>query len=579
MQIYWHFAGIPCKSFTGRQSNSHSQILLPKQSLRLRIPSTSSDDSSTDTSTSVICPLLNHKHIMELHKLRDELRYYFKTRNRLYQLKNKPWVFMVQLLKIVLMTSMLVLLTKNNNDVRVGMKEVKETLDTILIKGYDSYTEKDMLYKYQQIEDYATYACIQYLNLSVSTVTLIGYRNGMEPPFPPPVHITRVLVNLTISKDWMVSYRKDNKTKKTSKLLCSWRNHSCVLENKDKLSVNTNGLQLLSYTLKFKLRAVILNTASKVRCVNLTYEITFTNKLEQANGMHLDSTLNYEFYQDCQSDSSSAAKDANYYVSIMIDIAVMAISCISTVTMFRKLYVSYLLYKKTNEFMKVHYHRVLTRREAHLFFNYWHISIVITDILLILSGFFKLLIDLRIAFYFNTTTLLLGIGAWMCFMGLLRYLLFDRHYSMLINTITIALPHLGRFIICVAIVFLAFMLSGYLVLSPYCYKFTDPSVTMETLFSLLNGDDMFATFHAVETNNYWIKIFSKIYLYSYVCFFIYVVLSLCISIIEDAYSIVSNFPNDTCPWIRDGTVLQEFASVWERNADNKRDLSKGTASE
>ena len=61
-------------------------------------------------------------------------------------------------------------------------------------------------------------------------------------------------------------------------------------------------------------------------------------------------------------------------------------------------------------------------------------------------------------------------------------------------------------------------------------------LTMECLFSLLNGDDMYPTFTKVNrSSGTAVLIFSKLYLYGFISFFIYVVLSTFISIVGDTY--------------------------------------------
>ena len=60
--------------------------------------------------------------------------------------------------------------------------------------------------------------------------------------------------------------------------------------------------------------------------------------------------------------------------------------------------------------------------------------------------------------------------------------------------------------------------------------------------SLINGDDMFATFNSIPMDDsvpVWV--FSRLYLYGFICLFIYVVLSLFISIIMDTYEVVKNY--------------------------------------
>ena len=70
----------------------------------------------------------------------------------------------------------------------------------------------------------------------------------------------------------------------------------------------------------------------------------------------------------------------------------------------------------------------------------------------------------------------------------------------------------------------------------FLLQFRTLLLTMECLFSLLNGDDMYPTFTNVSTRSGTaVQIFSKLYLYGFISFFIYVVLSTFISIVGDTY--------------------------------------------
>merc|ERR1712111_207467 len=71
--------------------------------------------------------------------------------------------------------------------------------------------------------------------------------------------------------------------------------------------------------------------------------------------------------------------------------------------------------------------------------------------------------------------------------------------------------------------------------------------TSECLFSLINGDDMFATFSSIPADTLSVWVYSRVYLYTFFCLFIYVVLSLFISIIMDTYEIIKNYYNNGFP--------------------------------
>lgn len=60
----------------------------------------------------------------------------------------------------------------------------------------------------------------------------------------------------------------------------------------------------------------------------------------------------------------------------------------------------------------------------------------------------------------------------------------------------------------------------------------------ECLFSLINGDDMFATFAKMQQKSYLVWLFSRIYLYSFISLFIYMILSLFIALITDTYETI-----------------------------------------
>ena len=82
------------------------------------------------------------------------------------------------------------------------------------------------------------------------------------------------------------------------------------------------------------------------------------------------------------------------------------------------------------------------------------------------------------------------------------------------------------------------MFCGWIVLGPYHTKFRTTSSTAEALFSLMNGDDMYATFANLESQSIYVWLFLRLYLYSFICLFIYVVLSLTIALIMDSYDAI-----------------------------------------
>ncbi|XP_032280715.1 mucolipin-3 isoform X4 [Halichoerus grypus] len=87
-------------------------------------------------------------------------------------------------------------------------------------------------------------------------------------------------------------------------------------------------------------------------------------------------------------------------------------------------------------------------------------------------------------------------------------------------------------------------------------KFRSLNVVSECLFSLINGDDMFATFAKMQRKSYLVWLFSRIYLYSFISLFIYMILSLFIALITDTYETIKHYQQDGFP----ETELRTFIS-------------------
>eukprot|EP01132_Coremiostelium_polycephalum_P002270 gene2270-2795_t len=92
----------------------------------------------------------------------------------------------------------------------------------------------------------------------------------------------------------------------------------------------------------------------------------------------------------------------------------------------------------------------------------------------------------------------------------------------------------ARFILsCLPIAF-GYALCGVSLFSEYSDEFSDINQTCETLFALMNGDDIHATFQKVEAA-YPYPIIAKIYLYSFITLFVVAILNIFIFVIEGAY--------------------------------------------
>jgi len=126
---------------------------------------------------------------------------------------------------------------------------------------------------------------------------------------------------------------------------------------------------------------------------------------------------------------------------------------------------------------------------------------------------------------------IIGVSAIMAWICVIRYLRYFHIYYALIRTLSRAVPKCMRFVTGVFPILIGYALLGNC-LFYQSVMFSTISGSIATLFSLLNGDIIRDTFSDVEQ---LVPFWGHVYLYSFLCLFIYVVLHIFISIVEEAY--------------------------------------------
>ncbi|KAK1339860.1 hypothetical protein QTO34_018418 [Cnephaeus nilssonii] len=157
---------------------------------------------------------------------------------------------------------------------------------------------------------------------------------------------------------------------------------------------------------------------------------------------------------------------------------------------------------------------------------------------------------------YDVCSILLGTSTLLVWLGVIRYLSFFHKYNLLILTLQAALPSVMRFCCCAAVIYFGYCFCGWIVLGPYHEKFRSLNLVSECLFSLINGDDMFATFAGMHQKSYLVWLFSRIYLYTFISLFVYMILSLFIALITDTYETIKHYQQDGFP----ETTLRTFIS-------------------
>ena len=132
----------------------------------------------------------------------------------------------------------------------------------------------------------------------------------------------------------------------------------------------------------------------------------------------------------------------------------------------------------------------------------------------------------------DSVKLLSGSGCALIWFSLLRYFEHNKGFYILVATLKRGVPRVARFMVGVMPMMLGYAFFGMVCFGSYSDRFESFSASMITLFAVLNGDVIRETFLNLADKSPYV---SQIYMYTFICLFIYVVLNVFIAIIEEAF--------------------------------------------
>jgi len=139
-------------------------------------------------------------------------------------------------------------------------------------------------------------------------------------------------------------------------------------------------------------------------------------------------------------------------------------------------------------------------------FNFWHVLCLFSNLIQIIACGYSLVYIHNPPYMVN---FLIGLSCMLAIINLARYIKYSTDYAMIYETLNISFPMVSRYITGVLPLFIGFILFGYCLFWE-SERFSSISSTMRTLFSMINGDSVYATFEDLKRDNFFI---SQIYLY------------------------------------------------------------------
>nr|NVI71383.1 transient receptor potential cation channel, mucolipin ortholog [Cucujiformia] len=254
---------------------------------------------------------------------------------------------------------------------------------------------------------------------------------------------------------------------------------------------------LVKATLDFSLKTVNFKSAGRIsppNCYQFDITILFDN--EDHDGQMVVSLDAEPIRLNCKGDVQyKKGNEIDSLLRSVLNYLVILICLVSFGLCGRAIWRAQQLKTITDNFFKSSFNKPLSTGDKRKFFNLWYVMIIVNDVLIIIGSSIQEQIEKEefTSDQWNVCSVFLGLGNLLVWFGVLRYLGFFKTYNVIILTLEKAAPQVARFILCAVLIYAGFTFCGWLILGPYHLKFRSLSTTSECLFSLINGDDMFAT--------------------------------------------------------------------------------------
>jgi len=131
----------------------------------------------------------------------------------------------------------------------------------------------------------------------------------------------------------------------------------------------------------------------------------------------------------------------------------------------------------------------------------------------------------------------LGLGALMAWVNLVRYFEFSGRFYVLVLTLEKSMPDIARFLVSSVPILLGFAVMGMAIFGASTKEFSTLQLSIETLFALMNGDSVLQMLD--EGNQVpWTGI---IFLFTFLLLFICAVMNIFITIVMHSYECVTGY--------------------------------------
>ncbi|XP_067829282.1 mucolipin-1a isoform X2 [Heptranchias perlo] len=477
---------------------------------------------------------------MQEEELRRKLKYFFMSPCDKYRAKGrKPFKLLVQIVKLIIVTTQLILFGLSNQMMVDFTEENTMTFKHLFLKDYTDVSDDSYaVYTQKDVYDSIFYAVEQYLALQ--NMSLGRYAYGFEGDN----NGTALQLCQRFYKKGSINPANDtfniNPQVVTECVSVSPSTHVYPREIQILRNFTLKFYKLINVSIRFKLKAINIQTIINHEipdCYTFQILILFDNKAH--SGRIMISLDNDAVINQCTDPSIFGYAD-NDAGRLIFDICIIGFCALSFGLCMRSIIRGITLQHEFANFYRLKHKKEVSYATRMEFLNGWYILLIVSDIFTFLGTIMKIAIESKNFASYDVCSILLGTSTLLVWVGVIRYLSFFQKYNILIVTLRAAFPNVIRFCCCVAVIYMGYCFCGWIVLGPYHEKFRTLSMVSECLFSLINGDDMFVTFSHMRQKSALVWLFSQLYLYTFISLFIYMVLSLFIALITGSYEAIKH---------------------------------------
>ncbi|KAL0966263.1 hypothetical protein UPYG_G00293120 [Umbra pygmaea] len=474
---------------------------------------------------------------------RRRLKYFFMNPCEKYRARGrKPWKLILQILKIAIITFQLVSFGLSNEMMVTFKDENLMVFKQLFLKEYNNqHVDRYAVYTKTDVYDHIYYIIDRFTNLQNLTVGNHEYEKT-DGGFSPLIICKEFyrISNISPGNDTFVI---DQHVDKECISIYPLGPLEDTTLSKD-MNFSLDFKRLLSVNIYLTLKAINLQTVRHhvyPDCYDFTVTIRFDNRA--CSGRIKINLENDVGINECK-DWNVAGTYMKNNQPLLIDVLVI-IACFSSLILCtRSVCSGTLLQLHYTEFVHTYYGKTVSWSERMEFVNGWYILIIVSDTLTIAGSALKIGIQTKDLTNYDVCSILLGASTILVWVGVIRYLGFFKKYNILILTLRAGFPNVIRFSCCAGLIFLGYCFCGWIVLGPYHEKFRTLDKVTACLFSLIIGDDSYSTFKKMREKNYLVWLFSRVYLYSFISLFSYMLLSLFIAFITDTYETIKQQQKD-----------------------------------